>query len=141
MMRTEDGKYIPDPEKDNGEIDYYSMHKMDEQKINPKTPMPSKADLYKFVLLNHTKKLYFRFDKVKADKGPYGTGWKINPLPLLTCLGNNGRGGGDYDGSCMDAVGSWAGDSLSMLRTYQNMLVNYADYKELYCHFSKGSNE
>lgn len=37
--------------------------------------------------------------------------WTIHPLPLLTCIGN-GRGGGDYWGTCMDMVGTWAMDSI-----------------------------
>lgn len=37
--------------------------------------------------------------------------WTIHPLPLLTCIGN-GRGGGDYHGTCMDMVGSWAMDRI-----------------------------
>lgn len=35
----------------------------------------------------------------------------IHPLPLLTAWGN-GRGGGDYRGSCMDLVGRWAFDRI-----------------------------
>lgn len=37
--------------------------------------------------------------------------WTIHPLPLLTCIGN-GRGGGDYHGTCMDMVGAWAMDRI-----------------------------
>ena len=37
----------------------------------------------------------------------------INPLPLLTALGN-GRGGGDYSGTDEDKVGIWARDVLSV---------------------------
>ena len=36
---------------------------------------------------------------------------QVHPLPLLTAVGN-GRGGGDYSGSSMDYVGSWAGDTI-----------------------------
>ena len=38
--------------------------------------------------------------------------WTIHPLPILTCIGN-GRGGGDYHGTCMDMVGSWAMDTIT----------------------------
>lgn len=38
--------------------------------------------------------------------------WTIHPLPLLTCIGN-GRGGGDYWGTCMDMVGAWAMDRIA----------------------------
>lgn len=37
-------------------------------------------------------------------------GWCINPLPLLTSIGN-GQGGGDYRGDSPD-VGSWAFDKI-----------------------------
>lgn len=39
--------------------------------------------------------------------------WIINPLPLLTAVGN-GLGGGDYHGSQMELVGSWAYDEISI---------------------------
>jgi len=35
----------------------------------------------------------------------------IHPLPILTCIGN-GRGGGDYWGTNMDMVGTWAMDKI-----------------------------
>ena len=38
---------------------------------------------------------------------------EFHPLPLLTANGN-GRGGGDYLGSDMDLVGSWAGDRIAV---------------------------
>lgn len=38
--------------------------------------------------------------------------WTIHPLPILTCIGN-GRGGGDYCGTCMDMVGAWAMDEIT----------------------------
>lgn len=31
----------------------------------------------------------------------------IHPIPLLTALGN-GKGGGDYEGTCMEWIGKWA---------------------------------
>lgn len=44
----------------------------------------------------------------------------IHPLPLLTAT-SNGLGGGDYDGTNMNYVGSWAGDRLS------SKIVNYTE--------------
>lgn len=38
----------------------------------------------------------------------------LHPLPLLTCLGN-GKGGGDYRGTCMEWVGAWAFHVLAFL--------------------------
>lgn len=37
--------------------------------------------------------------------------WCFHPLPLLTCIGN-GRGSGDYHGTNMGKVGSWAMDEI-----------------------------
>lgn len=54
-------------------------------------------------ILNHTKKLYI--DKTKYDN--------IHPLPILTAEGN-GRGGGDYYGTNMELVGTWARDVISV---------------------------
>lgn len=36
-----------------------------------------------------------------------------HPLPILTANGN-GKGGGDYSGTHMELVGSWAGDHISV---------------------------
>lgn len=59
-------------------------------------------------LVNESKKMYVDLDKVKPD----GDGWKIHPLPLLTCEGN-GRGGGDFWGKDESGiVGSWARDVI-----------------------------
>jgi len=60
-------------------------------------------------IINHTKKEYV--NKVNI---PNNDGWRIHPLPLLTCEGN-GLGGGDYyseNGS--DFIGTWARDLISV---------------------------
>lgn len=58
---------------------------------------------------NHDKHEFVDLDKCQSKDE-----WDciIEPLPLLTCEGN-GRGGGDYEGSCMELVGSWARDFIS----------------------------
>lgn len=55
---------------------------------------------------------------VNIDKGQYvkvkpynKEEWTIHPLPLLTAYGN-GQGGGDYYGSNMELIGSWAFDHV-----------------------------
>ena len=58
-------------------------------------------------IVNHDKQMFV--DKTKV---PDADGWKIHPLPLLTCDGN-GRGGGDFRGES-DLVGSWARDLISV---------------------------
>lgn len=50
--------------------------------------------------------------------------WTIHPLPLLTEIGN-GRGGGDYFGTCMDMVGAWAMDRIMFTEEWPNA------YKEI----------
>ena len=59
-------------------------------------------------ILNHTKKEYVDKDIVPEDE----EGWKVHPLPLITCEGN-GRGGGDYRKD-NDSIGIWARDRISI---------------------------
>lgn len=60
-------------------------------------------------VINHTKKEYVSKLDVKSIDG-----WRIHPLPLLTCEGN-GRGGGDFRGGDKNnLVGSWARDLISV---------------------------
>ena len=65
------------------------------------------ADCY---IVNITRREYldmrrYMQENTGADK------WCINPLPILTSVGN-GAGGGDYWGINMDDVGIWAFDEL-----------------------------
>lgn len=66
-------------------------------------------------ILNLSKGVYIdlrRYANVAGFKPKWSEDtWTIHPLPLLTCIGN-GRGGGDYHGTCMDMVGSWAMDRI-----------------------------
>ena len=67
-------------------------------------------------LVNHDKKEFVNKTKVPKD----GDGWKIHPLPLLTCEGN-GRGGGDFFVSTekkqgnVELIGVWARDKISVV--------------------------
>ena len=62
---------------------------------------------YRF-LVNRSKKLYVDLSKVPS----YNGGWKIHPLPLLTCEGN-GQGGGDFFGKDPNnLIGSWTRDII-----------------------------
>ena len=58
---------------------------------------------------NHDKHEFVDLDKC-LSKDEWG--FVVEPLPLLTCEGN-GRGGGDYEGSSMALVGSWARDFIT----------------------------
>ena len=60
-------------------------------------------------LVNHTKGVYISFDKYLDENDQ-----EIHPLSILTCIGN-GRGGGDYEGSNMDYVGTWAWDEIEIV--------------------------
>lgn len=105
--------YGPDDVPADGpeEIDYYRQCDEDLSfiKIKP-TECMNKMMQRSVKLVNHTKKLYVRYDEmIEFD------GWIVNPLPLLTACGN-GRGGGDYREQYpdYDKVGIWAGDVLSI---------------------------
>lgn len=119
------GDYYGD---EGDEIDHYDQA-TDEFKIQPKMFMDKEIQK-KVILINHTKKLYVRYDEMPVC----GDGWAINPLPLLTACGN-GRGGGDYYDKYpdYDKVGAWAGDSLSIEMTvpkskwYKKMVVGFKE--------------
>jgi len=89
---------------------YYWGQGVDENKIKPSECMDRDTQL-KAKLVNHTKKLYVRYDEMPVNSD----GMIVNPLPLLTACGNN-RGGGDYRDKHpdFDKVGIWAGDILSI---------------------------
>lgn len=77
-------------------------------------------------LCNHTKKLYMDCDAYKKNS----TNSIIHPLPLLTAVGN-GLGGGDYHGTYMEAVGSWADDVLEIMDSKPD------GYKQLHAVFAE----
>ena len=94
---------------EEGEEGYYQLVKEEDERTNAVSM--SKKDQLRAILVNHTKKEYVVYSDMREDEDR----WRINPLPLLTALGNN-RGGGDYrDGnSDFDKVGIWARDILSI---------------------------
>lgn len=87
-------------------------------------------------LVNLTKQCYIdigQYIEQNAIKNRFDEGdiWCINPLPLLTCIGN-GLGGGDYRGDVgKDDVGSWAFDQIyiTYLRPGKLKAVEYS-FKE-----------
>lgn len=78
-------------------------------------------------LVNHKKKLYVDYSKVEKDE----YGYRIDPMPLL-CAEGNGRGYGDYQGSAMSLIGSWARDLISVESEIPN------GYTELVPSFREG---
>lgn len=68
-------------------------------------------------------------------------GYRVHPLPLLTCEGN-GRGGGDYWGSNQRYVGTWARDFIQPYgwgqRNTVTDLINNKGYTKIYpCFFER----
>jgi hypothetical protein len=79
----------------------------------PVLPGLSESEWANHVVVNHTKKQYYRSKDLFPIDGVGGDDMVICPLPLLTSDGN-GQGGGDYDGEYMSLVGLWAGDQISV---------------------------
>ena len=114
--------------------------------VNTEALLGSKTEcIYRYVV-NHTKKQYV--DKKHRDMdgavgltlptaesggGDLDGDDDIHPLPLLTAEGN-GRGGGDYYGSDMELVGTWARDVISVERRVPE------GYSELVCNFTEHIN-
>ena len=78
--------------------------------------------------VNHTLKEYIDLDKYFNEN--VIDGWCINPVPLLTAIGN-GLGGGDFDGDKeqVENVGKWAWDTLEITDEPPKK------YKEVMYHF------
>lgn len=113
---------------EKGEMDYYDKVS-DENKLAPKNSLNEKEQ-EDSILVNHSKKQYVIMSKAPIDTD----GWKANPLPLLTALGN-GRSGGDYHGENEDKVGIWAEDVLSVETEIPK------DFVELEIRFIEGEEE
>ena len=62
-------------------------------------------ETYKYII-NLSKNMFVRIPENSNEL-------VIHPLPLLCCDGN-GRGGGDYYGTNMELVGSWAYDEIGI---------------------------
>ena len=67
---------------------------------------------YKYII-NFTKNIFVRIPQPSKDD------LVIHPLPLL-CASGNGRGGGDYDGTNMSMIGSWAYDRIGVSNELPN---------------------
>ena len=92
-------------EEPDGEILYGLCS--EETKLTPENLRPQVVQ--ERYIVNHTKKEYIDKSKIVDNDG-----WKIHPLPLLTCEGN-GRGGGDFRGEdANDLIGSWSRDLISV---------------------------
>lgn len=58
-------------------------------------------------------------------------GMTIHPLPILTAEGN-GQGGGDYEGTSMNLVGSWARDVIRFAKNDWRKVSFSSDRKHLF---------
>lgn len=94
-------------------------------------PLYMEGGQEKKVLLNHDTREYLRLGTY-YDKSKDGNGRVIAPIHLLCAIGN-GRGGGDYDGTDMEAVGRWAWNLLSLEDCPGDRLPK--DWKELNIQF------
>lgn len=95
----------------------------DSLEVKPETKLTDKETRF---VVNHTKKEYV--DKTKVPKD--NDGWRIAPLPLLTCEGNGGGGGDFYivperQQGNTSLIGTWARDYISIETEKPK------DYKEL----------
>ena len=98
--------------------------------VDHEFPFRGEFDYAGKFLVNHTKKLAISYDDyTKLSGGKAVFGYTIDPLPLLTAVGN-GRGSGDYHGPCEEKVGTWAWDRLEIVSEkpdgYQEFNVFFA---------------
>ena len=103
-------------EEKGRKLNLYALIGKDKNKITPKCQFLPKE--YKYIC-NHDKKEYVDKSKIKED----ADGFKIHPLPLLTCEGS-GRGSGDFNGEDK-RIGYWSRDSISIEEKIPE------DYKEI----------
>lgn len=114
------GKHLrPKKVTENVDVTIYSLCD-DSSKVNPKA-----GKVKERYIVNHDKKQFIDKKKVPVtdvyhDKET-GKNWtfKIHPLPLMTCEGND-RGGGDFhvnpdkEQGCTSLIGTWARDLISV---------------------------
>jgi hypothetical protein len=98
-----------------------NLHRRCQSKPSYQPMVPPNQPTNRYIV-NHTLKEY-------VDK----QGRYFHPLSLLTAEGN-GRGGGDYSGSCEDLVGRWARHIISVEQEAPS------DYTELAAEFGRGKN-
>lgn len=114
------GKYLrPKKVTENVDVTIYSLCD-DSSKVNPKA-----GKVKERYIVNHDKKQFIDKKKVPATDYYYEAEtdkiwtYKIHPLPLMTCEGND-RGGGDFhvnpdkEQGCTSLIGTWARDLISV---------------------------
>ncbi len=92
------------------------------KELKSKTVSFSKFDYNKYLLVNHTKKIYIDLKQYISNNDE--DGWCLHPLSLLTAIGN-GLGGGDYHGINENLIGSWAWNTISLEKKKDFNLQEY----------------
>ena len=92
-------------------------------------------------IINLTKRVYIDLEhyyscNVDEEDDANVSTWVPHPIPLLTAMGN-GRGGGDYHGTDMRYIGTWAGDML-LATNNKDMIDMDSSLEEFIPHFSEG---
>jgi hypothetical protein len=95
----------------------------DKAQTNGKPTPYEELPTYKYII-NFTKKVYIEIPEKTDD-------WIIHPLPLL-CADGNGKGCGDYFGTNMEIVGSWAYDKIGVANEVPSNIT-----KELFVRFTE----
>lgn len=83
-------------------------------------------------LINVTQGIYIDLKKYYKENYTKFMDSALNPLPLLTAVGN-GQGGGDYYGINEDYIGSWAFDKIM----YSETKPEDYEYAEVEYHFAE----
>lgn len=104
------GNYADDviDKDDKTLLSVYETAMIKDRKISKK--WDKKTRLTTGYLVNHSKKQVLDLKRY-IEESTTPDGWCVNPLSLLTAIGN-GLGGGDYCGLNEEAVGYWANDVI-----------------------------
>ncbi len=85
---------------------------------------------YKY-MVNMDKKEFVNKDTMPKDNH----GWRVHPLPLLTCEGN-GRGGGDYRyNNGKEYIGSWARNKIMVVSRKSDIPKDFREIKPMFMPF------
>ena len=88
------------------------------------------------ILINHDERTFIDMNEYIKNSQVYAE-WCLHPLSILTAIGN-GYGGGDYDGSDMERVGSWANDLISFDEKAEEDDLIARGYKRISVKFKEG---
>jgi len=91
---------------------------------------PLDVDKAHYFLCNTTKNCFLDLQQYVDSNITVG-GWCVNPLPLLTCIGN-GQGGGDYfEKLGAEDVGTWSFDEIYLTESKpENMTEVFFSFQE-----------